>query len=992
MIKRLIFLWSVFGAFTVFAQDYFPKNDGVKSKNTNFTAFTNAKIFVTPSKSIQNGTLLIQDGKVINVGTTLIIPKNTVIIDLKGKSIYPSFIDLYSDFGVSKPKRKTSSGRSPQYSASREGFYWNDHIRPEQNAIDQFKYDDKAAKTLLAAGFGVVNTHLQDGIVRGTGALIALDSKGSDSQRILSGQSAQYTSFSKSVRSRQSYPSSIMGGMALLRQLNYDANWYAQGNVNTKDRSIEAFNQNKNQVQIIEAGSRANALRADKVGDEIGVQFVILGGGDEYERINAIKNTKATFILPLNFPKAYDVENTFLTNSLELEAMKEWNQCPSNPMTLDSNGVPFAFTTKGLKSMKDFKTNLKKAIDYGLDKVTALEALTTQPAQILGNSKLGNLNAGSYANFLITSGDVFDTKTTLYENWVNGSRTIFEDISKKDIRGNYRFTIDKDTFNLKINGTLGKLKTEITSDSLKLSSSLKYKNDWMHLMFSSKDTTLQNYIRVNAKILSNIETISGTATVLNGDTQNLEIKRIDTSSKKDANTKAKKENQTPNVVPVSYPNGAYGFTKLPKAETLLFKNATVWTNESYGILENTDVLVQNGRISKIGINLSSSKAKVIDATGKHLTAGIVDEHSHIAAASINESGQNSSAEVSIEDVIDADDVDIYRNLAGGVTTIQILHGSANPIGGRSAIIKLKWGESAQNLIYKNSPKFIKFALGENVKQSNWESYSRFPQTRMGVEQLYIDYFSRAKAYDTKKKSGKPYRKDTEMEVLAEILNKKRFISCHSYIQSEINMLMKVAEKFDFNINTFTHILEGYKVADKMKAHGVGASTFSDWWAYKYEVNDAIPYNASILNTMGVITAINSDDAEMSRRLNQEAAKAVKYGGTSEEDAWKMVTLNPAKLLHIDDKVGSIKVGKNADLVLWSAHPLSIYAKAEKTIIEGVTYFDIDRDEKLRAAIQKERNELILMMLKEKNKGMKTQPIKKKDKHLLHCDSIDSNQL
>jgi imidazolonepropionase-like amidohydrolase len=992
MIKRLILLCSLLGAFTVFAQDYFPKNDGVKSKNTNFTAFTNAKIFVTPSKSIQNGTLLIQDGKVINVGTTLIIPKNTVIIDLKGKSIYPSFIDLYSDFGVSKPKRKTSSGRSPQYSASREGFYWNDHIRPEQNAIDQFKYDDKAAKTLLAAGFGVVNTHLQDGIVRGTGALIALDSKGSDSQRILSGQSAQYTSFSKSVRSRQSYPSSIMGGMALLRQLNYDANWYAQGNVNTKDRSIEAFNQNKNQVQIIEAGSRANALRADKVGDEIGVQFVILGGGDEYERINAIKNTKATFILPLNFPKAYDVENTFLTNSLELEAMKEWNQCPSNPMTLDSNGVPFAFTTKGLKSMKDFKTNLKKAIDYGLDKVTALEALTTQPAQILGNSKLGNLNAGSYANFLITSGDVFDTKTTLYENWVNGSRTIFEDISKKDIRGNYRFTIDKDTFNLKINGTLGKLKTEITSDSLKLSSSLKYKNDWMHLMFSSKDTTLQNYIRVNAKILSNIETISGTATVLNGDTQNLEIKRIDTSSKKDANTKAKKENQTPNVVPVSYPNGAYGFTKLPKAETLLFKNATVWTNESYGILENTDVLVQNGRISKIGINLSSSKAKVIDATGKHLTAGIVDEHSHIAAASINESGQNSSAEVSIEDVIDADDVDIYRNLAGGVTTIQILHGSANPIGGRSAIIKLKWGESAQNLIYKNSPKFIKFALGENVKQSNWESYSRFPQTRMGVEQLYIDYFSRAKAYDTKKKSGKPYRKDTEMEVLAEILNKKRFISCHSYIQSEINMLMKVAEKFDFNINTFTHILEGYKVADKMKAHGVGASTFSDWWAYKYEVNDAIPYNASILNTMGVITAINSDDAEMSRRLNQEAAKAVKYGGTSEEDAWKMVTLNPAKLLHIDDKVGSIKVGKNADLVLWSAHPLSIYAKAEKTIIEGVTYFDIDRDEKLRAAIQKERNELILMMLKEKNKGMKTQPIKKKDKHLLHCDSIDSNQL
>ena len=992
MIKKLILLWSVFGVFILNAQEYFPKNDGVNSKNTNFTAFTNAKIFITPSKSINEGTLLIQDGNVINVGKTVAIPKNTVIIDLKGKSIYPSFIDLYSDFGVAKPKRKTTGDRSPQYNANREGFYWNDHIRPEQNAIADFKYDDKAAKSLLEAGFGVVNTHLQDGIVRGTGALIALDSKGNNSQRILSDQSVQYSSFSKSVRSRQSYPSSIMGAMALLRQLNYDAEWYAKGNVSTKDRSIEAYNLNKKQVQIIEAGSRANALRADKVGDDIGVQYVILGGGDEYERIDAIKNTQATFILPLNFPKAYDVENTFLTNSLELEAMKEWNQRPSNPMVLATNGVPFVLTTKGLKSMKDFKSNLMKAIDYGLDTVSALDALTTQPAQILGNSKLGNLNVGSYANFLITSGAIFDAETTLYENWVNGSRTVFEDISKKDIRGNYSFTLNSDTYELKISGKLSKLKSEITSDSLKLSSTIKYEKDWMHLMFSSKDTTQQDYIRVNAKILPNNESISGTATFLNGDTPNIELKRVETSSQKNTEKTNKKEDRTPKVLPVSFPNGAYGFTKLPQAETLLFKNATVWTNEAEGILEHTDVLVQNGRISKLGKNLKSSKAKVIDATGKHLTAGIVDEHSHIAAASINESGQNSSAEVSIEDVIDADDVDIYRNLAGGVTTIQILHGSANPIGGRSAIIKLKWGETAKNLIYKDTPKFIKFALGENVKQSNWGSFNRFPQTRMGVEQLYIDYFSRAKAYDAQKKSGKPYRKDTEMEVLAEILNKERFISCHSYIQSEINMLMKVAEKFDFNINTFTHILEGYKVADKMKAHGVGASTFSDWWAYKYEVNDAIPYNASILNSMGVITAINSDDAEMSRRLNQEAAKAVKYGGTSEEDAWKMVTLNPAKLLHIDDKVGSIKVGKNADLVLWSAHPLSIYAQAEKTIIEGVTYFDKDRDIQLRKAIQTERNELILMMLKEKNKGMKTQPVKKKDKHLLHCDSIDTNQL
>ena len=338
--------------------------------------------------------------------------------------------------------------------------------------------------------------------------------------------------------------------------------------------------------------------------------------------------------------------------------------------------------------------------------------------------------------------------------------------------------------------------------------------------------------------------------------------------------------------------------------------------------------------------------------------------------------------------MDDESIDVYRNLAGGVTSIQILHGSANPIGGRSAIIKLKWGEAADDLIYDDSPKFIKFALGENVKQSRLRSNTRFPQSRMGVEQVFVDYFTRAKAYDQLKKSGKPYRKDAEMETLAEILNKERFISCHSYVQSEINMLMKVAEQFDFNINTFTHILEGYKVADKMKAHGVGGSTFSDWWAYKYEVNDAIPYNAAIMHNAGVVVAINSDDPEMSRRLNQEAAKSVKYGGVSEVEAWKFVTLNPAKLLHLDNRVGSLKVGKDADVVLWSDHPLSIYAKAEKTIIEGVTYFDLEKDKQMRKAIKKEKSELINLMLQDKNKGLKTQPVKKKEREVLHCDSID----
>ena len=475
------------------------------------------------------------------------------------------------------------------------------------------------------------------------------------------------------------------------------------------------------------------------------------------------------------------------------------------------------------------------------------------------------------------------------------------------------------------------------------------------------------------------------------------------TAKKTEDSKPKKDKKDKEVLqkilPITYPNNGFGFKTLPTSENVLFTNVTVWTNEADGILENASVWVVNGKIKAVGTIDEASGARVIDGTGKHLTSGIIDEHSHIGASSINEGGQNSSAEVTIEDVINPDDINLYRNLSGGVTTLQILHGSANPIGGRSAIIKPKWGAGADELLYPNADPYIKFALGENVKQSNWQSYGRFPQTRMGVEQVFTDYFQRAKEYKAawkaynalskkiKTKTAAP-RYDLEMETMVEILDGKRFISCHSYVQSEINMLLKVADRFGVRINTFTHILEGYKVADKMKEHGVGGSTFSDWWAYKFEVNDAIPYNGAIMHSQGVTVAFNSDDSEMSRRLNQEAAKAVKYGGVSEEDAWKFVTLNPAKLLHIDDEVGSIKVGKSADLVLWSDHPMSIYSVVEKTMIDGVIYFDLDRATAQVAQIAKEKNKLIQDMLVAKNGGAKTQkPVRKKAVEF-HCETLD----
>jgi imidazolonepropionase-like amidohydrolase len=447
---------------------------------------------------------------------------------------------------------------------------------------------------------------------------------------------------------------------------------------------------------------------------------------------------------------------------------------------------------------------------------------------------------------------------------------------------------------------------------------------------------------------------------------------------------------------------SYGNEHPLKPVSVVFENVNIWTNEAEGNIDRGFVVVEGGKIAFVGKNKPyfPPGAQVIDGSSMHLTSGIIDEHSHIAISrGVNEGGQSVSAEVSIGDVVYPEDISIYRQLAGGVTAAQLLHGSANAIGGQSALIKLKWGAMPETMKIENAPGFIKCALGENVKQSNWgdRNVVRFPQTRMGVEQVFYDAFYRAKKYRSswdeflKNKASdpalKPPRKDLELEVLLEILDGKRFITCHSYVQSEVNMLMKVADSMGFKVNTFTHILEGYKVADKMKQHGVGGSTFADWWAYKFEVNEAIPYNAALMHQQGLVVAINSDDAEMGRRLNQEAAKTVKYGGLSEVEAWKTVTLNPAKLLHLDHRMGSIAVGKDADLVLWNDHPLSINARVKLTMIEGVIYFDEVKDLELQSRNKMEKMRIIALMNSKSSTSPVKQPFFKKSKRFYHCDTM-----
>ena len=979
--KKRILALLLLHSLWINAQEYFPKNDGVKTTDEDFVAFTHAKIFIKPGEVIDQGTLLINKGKVLRVGKSIDIPNGAVVIDAKGKFIYPSFIDLYSSFGIKMPEVSTSSSRGSQYDSKRQGYYWNEHIMPEKETAPHFKYDTEEAERYLKLGFGILNTHVPDGIAQGTGLLLALNNSGNNNERIIESRSGQYFSFKKSKYHKQVYPTSLMGSIALLRQMYIDADWYARGKVATQDLSLEAINKNKNLLQLFDASDKGNVLRADRIADSFGLNYTILGGGNEYELVEEIKATQSTLILPLNFPKAFDVSDTFNSQYISLAEMKDWNQAPSNPAILNKNGIEFALTTHNLKKLEDFHQNLLKAIAYGLPEDAALASLTTIPAKILNKSgSIGQLTPGAQASFFISTGNVFEKDESILEHWVQGRSHKISASDHHQITGEYKMNLDNTEYLLKISESKSKLSSKISKDGGDLNSKIEYKDDWLYISFSP-DTVAEKFVRLTAKVKMDKE-LQGVARYPDGKEGSWKA-QLD----KSAQSKTKKE-KIHSVLPVSYPNVSFGQKELPKSETILFKGATVWTNESDGILTETDVLVKDGKIFKIGKDLKGGKARIIEAHGKHLTTGIIDEHSHIATISTNEAGQNSTAEVTMEDAINPEDINIYRNLAGGVTQAQILHGSANPIGGRSAIIKLKWGNSSDKLIDRKAPKFIKFALGENVKQSNWGGYSRFPQTRMGVEQVFVDYFQRAKEYDLNKKSGKEQRKDIELEVLAEILNEERFISCHSYVQSEINMLMKVAEQFDFKVNTFTHILEGYKVADKMREHGAGGSTFSDWWAYKYEVNDAIPYNAAIMHSQGVVTAINSDDAEMSRRLNQEAAKTMKYGGVSEEDAWKFVTLNPAKLLHIDDRLGSVKVGKEADLVLWSDHPLSVKARAEKTMIEGAIYFDIDRDLQMRSELTIEKNNLINMMLIEKENGEATRKPETKETRLNHCDTVD----
>lgn len=979
----------------------------IRDNTPTLTAFINAELIPSPGKKIEQATIVCESGKIIAVGARVKIPAGARVIDLEGKTVYPGFIDAYTEYGFErkKPKRR-SRGDGPTAEIERiGGNSWNGSLHPDKLWIDEFKADKKAAKEFIEQGFTVVQSGGRDGIFRGR-AFVATLGEGNPNDLTLVSAGLHFGSFDKGS-SKQDYPSSLMGSIALIRQTIEDADWYKKAQAAYKanpnqpqpefNATLAALGNIRNETIVFETGDDLSLLRAGRVASEFGMTLIHVGSGYEYARLDQIKALGASIILPINYPKTPTVKTLEDELDVSLAELRHWEAAPSNPARMAEANVTFAITTHGLKKKEAFWTNLRKAVKRGLSADDALASITTTPANLLGVSKLtGTVSKGKLANLVITDGDIFDKETKILSVWIAGQENEIKEEPPKDVRGTYEFSLSGEKFELELAGKVEKLKGTLSFVSVdSVESKLKKPSiDDNHLQFTVKLDTLgfDGSYRFSARAEN--DTLFGRCALADGTYANwtaAKTAEYDPDAKEDddedddesdgSSDDAEDEDEDEDadedegelVGKLTYPNMAYGITETPRQEDVLIKNATVWTCDEAGRLEGADVLIKNGKIAKIGKGLKATNGiRVINAAGKHLTPGIVDEHSHIAISKgVNECTEAITAEVRIGDVVNSDDISIYRQLAGGVTCSQLLHGSCNPIGGQAQVIKLRWGSAPEDMKFRAAPKSIKFALGENVKRSNFgDKYNkRYPQSRMGVETIMKDGFIAAleneaewKKYNSLSRSERsktvPPRNDIQHNALMDILNSEMFIHCHSYMQSEILMLMRLAEEFGFRIQTFTHILEGYKVADEMAKHGATASTFSDWWAYKFEVYDAIPQNAALMTEKGVISSVNSDNSEMARRLNQEAAKSIMYADMEQVEALKLATINPAIQLKIDHRVGSITVGKDADFVIWNDNPLSVYAKVEQTWIEGRNYFNLKRDLEMREALREEKSALV----------------------------------
>jgi len=813
------------------------------------------------------------------------------------------------------------------------------------------------------------------GIVRGSSAVIGLGD-GTPNASLIRADAAQVLALEPAPNG---YPGSLMGAIAVIRQALLDARWYHEvqsayrkspsgkprPEENVSWAALEPLVQGQ-QSALFVADEMLEVLRAGALASEAGLSAAILGAGDEYKRAKPIAAAGFPLIVPVNFPDPPDVADEGNALEVTTEELRHWDQAPGNPAALARAGASFALTANGLKDVKSFRANVAKAIGRGLTADQALAAVTTTPAGLTGLSdRLGTLAPGKIANLTVTRGDLFSETGKVREVWVDGARY---EVAKDDagLKGSWSIrwghgahalmvAVDKDTT----------VRLVVGADTLR-ATSVRLEGARLRFTMQRGAEAPEGFDLTAAN-----DALRGTLSVAGVGSHEVTGSRVPEAANPDLEKGAQGEKggkDEPVPTPVVMGNTEAWRASAPaQPAAVLVRDATIWTAGPQGTLEHADLLVRGGKIAAIGKHLAPPpNAVVIEGQGKQVAPGIIDCHSHSAIlGNVNECTNSVTAEVRIRDVVNSESVNIYRQLASGNTVMHLLHGSCNAIGGQCAVIRNKWGEPPDQLIFAAAPPTVKFALGENPKQANWGAGAtgRYPQSRAGVEETLRDAFTRARDYRegwadwNAHRRPFPPRRDLQLDAMAEILEGKRIIHCHSYRQDEILMLMRLAEEFGIRVGTFQHVLEGYKVADEMASHGAGGSSFSDWWGYKYEVIDAIPTNGYLMWDRGVTVSYNSDSDELARHLNTEAAKAIKYGGVPPEEAIKFVTLNPARQLKIDSRVGSLEVGKDADFAIWNGSPLSPYTRCEQTWIKGRKYFDRAADLAGRAALASEREAL-----------------------------------
>lgn len=953
----------------VFAQT--EPTEALRDATPSVHAFTNATVVTAPGQQIDNATLVIRDGKVEEVGTGVQPPTDARVWDLEGKTIYPGFIDPFSDVGMQNPREELERGDQ----------HWNPQVRAFLSAADEFSPEEDGSGELRSQGFTVAQSVPPIGIFSGSTAALSL-SDAEVSDRVVRSDIAQAAKLYRSGELDFTYPNSAMGVIALIRQTLYDSEWYERaqaayeqdpGQVERPESNaaLRALRQaaNGEQPLLFEARSEHEILRSLQFEDEFPVNTWVRGSGHEYRILDRLSELNPPLILPVDFPDVPDVETPEEALDRSLQQLRHWYLAPENPARVADAGLDFSFTADGLDEPGEFLHNVRKSVKLGLDADEALAALTTRPARLLGIDQThGTIEPGKAANLVVAEDNLFEKNARVLDVWVDGDRYRINEVALVDSRGEWEVASTRGV----LDGTLtvednsgSRFNGHITVDG----EEIEFKSAWQenearrfYADLPGDELGFDGPVRMSASNTG--DELSGWAQLPGGERIQWQAERTGLPEDHEVD----EVEVPPRDVELAdiRPPMAFGRERIPgQPEHVVVRNATIWTMGPQGKLEDADLLVTRGEVIEVGQNLQvPGGAMEIDAEGKHVTPGLIDAHLHSGIDGVNEVGHNIVPEVRMGDVLNINNSWMYRQLAGGLTTAHVMHGSANPIGGQNQHLKMRWGALPEQLKLEGAPRTVKFALGENVKRGD-----AYPRTRMGTEQIVADRFREARDYEARwqewEQSGEglPPRYDLRNEALLDIMDGEILIQSHSYRQDEILMLMRLAEQFDVQIDAFHHGVEAYKVAPELADHGAGAVVWSDWGAFKIEAYDNTVYNARLLTEAGVVTSLHSDNSQIAARMNWEAAKMVR-AGMDPEDALALVTINTAKLLGIDDRVGSLEPGKDGDFVIWSDDPLSAFTTAQQTWVDGRRYFDKEEDQELRRQVEEERSELIRLIMEE----------------------------